>query len=372
MPQLNLTHAIAGRYAIWTEEKAICRRVARRSLGKVARAAFAATVGHEFTGSHDDRLRLASPERERVDRGIVKAMRRHPRAWRRSPVVARPVDRAETKNLILNQMLDQLGARTSNYSTFMGYCCLGTATGTPAVTDVGLGAEVVRTSTTLSTETTDDNPTRTRTFNRVFDFPAEGSTSFAVGERSGHNYTEVGLSYNSTAGNNLGTRALLTGGTVSVMIGQQARVSYSVSVTLPANATATPPVTGDSAGFGSSAGEMVYCTLNCISAEAQSGSVSPAISTNATKPTFGTQYVPANQVAASSTSFVTYVSGSYKAVRRGVWSLATGNRTDWRGIGFSAFASTVPPSFQFIFDAAKTKDSLHTLTIDLSITYGRA
>lgn len=358
MPPLNLTHAISGRYAIYTEEKAICRRVARRSLGKVARAAFAARIGHEFTGSHDDRLRLAAPDRERVDRGIVKAMRRHAHAWRRSPVVARPMDFPETKNLILNQMLDQLGARTSNYSSFMNYCCLGTGTGTPAVTDVGLGSEVVRTSNTLSTATTNDNPTRTRTFNRVYDFPAETVN---------RNYTEVGLSYTSSAANNLGTRALLTGGTVTVLVGQQARVSYSISVTLPANTTATPTVTGDTSSFGSSAGEMVYCTLNCIIDALQNAS-SLRLSTGSTKPTFGSNYVSGTSADASSHSFLSYVSGSYKTVRRGVWNLGTGNRTDWRGVGIAAYNET----HQFIFDAAKTKDNLHTLTIDMSITYGRA
>lgn len=358
MQPLNLTHALAGRYAIWTEEKAICRRVARRSLGKGARAAFAASTGHEFTGSHDDRLRLAAPDRERVDRGIVKALRRHPRAWKRSPIVARPVDRAETKNLILNQMLNQLGARTSNYSSFMKYCCLGTATGTPAVTDVGLGSEVVRTNNTLSTATTDDNPTRTRTFNRVYDFPAETVN---------RNYTEVGLSYTGTVSNNLGTRALLTGGTVSVLIGQQARVSYSISVTLPANTTATPPVTGDTSSFGSSAGEMVYCTLNCV-IDALQNSSGLRLSTGSTKPTFGSNYVSGTAANASSSSFLPYVSGSYKTVVRGVWGLGVGNRTDWRGVGNSTYNET----HQFIFDSAKTKDNLHTLSIDMSITYGRA
>lgn len=362
MPQLNLTQAIAGRYTIWTEEKAICRRVARRSLGTVARAAFVASGGHEFTGSHEDRLRLTAPDRERVDNGIVKSIRRHPRAWKRSPVVARPVARDETKNLILNQMLDQLGGRTSSYNTFNYYCCLGTGTGTPAVTNVGLGAEVVRTATTITTATTDDNPTRTRTFNRVFDFPAETVN---------RNYTEVGLSYTASVGNNLGTRGLLIGGTVSVLVGQQARVSYSVSVSLPVNTAATPPVTGDAASFGSSAGEMVYCTLDCVSAQVQNTS-NLFLSTGATKPVFGTSYSFGTTASTSSSGFVLYVSGTYKTVLRGVWNLASGNRTDWRGVGINTGTSPTIDSHQFIFNFAKTKDTLHTLTIDLSITYGRA
>lgn len=361
MQPLNITHALAGRYAIWTEEKAICRRVARRSLGKGARAAFAASTGHEFTGSHDDRLRLAAPDRERVDRGIVKALRRHPRAWKRSPIVARPVDRAETKNLILNQMLDQLGSKTSTYRTFMDYCCLGTATGTPNVADVGLGSEVVRTNNTLSTSTTDDNATRTRTFNSVYDFPAETVN---------RNYTEVGLSYTGTVANNLGTRALLSGGTVTVLVGQQARVSYSVSVTLPANATATPTVTGDSSSFGSSAGEMVYCTLNSIAGVVSDYSL--ALSTGSTKPTFGTGYEPGTRVYPTSKGSRSYVVGSFKLVQYSTWNLSTGNGTSWRGLVPYEGVYNTDNSFVFVFDSAKTKDNQHTLTTDWSITFGRA
>lgn len=361
MPLLNLTHALAGRYAIWTEEKAICRRVARRSLGEVGRASFAANFGHEFTGSHEDRLRLSAPDRDRVDRGIVKSMRRNPRAWVSSPVVSRPIDRPETENLILNQMLDQLGSRTSTYSTFMAYCCLGTSTTPPNVADTGLGSEVVRTANTLSTYTVDDNTTRTRTFNSVFDFPAETANK---------NYTEVGLSYTATVGNNLGTRALLTGGTVSVLVGQQARVSYSVSVALPANTTATPTVTGDTSSFGSSAGEMVYCTLNAIAGVVSNYSL--ALSTGSTKPTFGTAYTPGTTAYPTSKGVRAYVVGSFKLVQYSTWNLSTGNGTSWRGLTPYEAVYNTDNSFAFVFDSAKTKDNLHTLTVDWSITFGRA
>lgn len=361
MLQLNTYHAISGRFAAYTEERAICRSVARRTLSALEHKAFAVRNGRQFSGAHEDRLALPKSTSRRVDHAIRSSLTRHPRAWRRSPVVARPVDRPEQCNLILNQMLDYLGARTTTYTTFMSYCVLGTGTATPAVTDTALGVEVVRTNNTLSTAINDSNATRTRTFNRVFDFPVETTN---------RNYTELGLSHASTAGNNLGTRALISGGTVTVLVGQSPRVDYSVSVTLPANTIATPPVTGDTAAFGSSAGEAVYCTLECISQSVQTVN-QLALNVASAKPTFGTSFTSGVSGGSRSGSFASYVVGSYKSVRNSVWDLSDGNRTDWRSLLISAGGSP-GQSFAFVFDNAKTKDDTHMLAITWSITYGRA
>lgn len=98
---------------------------------------------------------------------------------------------------------------------------------------VGLATEVKRSNTYPTYTYTDgrqasatwgtSGPPAYITYRRTYDFTAEvGSV----------NYTEIGISGNSAAGNNLFSRILLAGA-VSVASGQQLRITYELVVTIP-------------------------------------------------------------------------------------------------------------------------------------------
>ena len=355
---------IRGKYKFEVAERGICRGVARAALSPQEKIAYQEGYGEEFDGSGTARQRLPESLSQKVDEAILRSMREAPELWETSPSVVVAPQAEWADNLVVDRGLDRLGAHAISFATFTNYCVLGTGTTPVAVTDTALTTEIVRTANKLSSVTTDDNPTRTRTITNVFDFPAEASN---------RNYAELGLSDTATAGSNLTTHALISGGTVTVLIGQQARVSYAILSTVAANYTSTPTVTGDSASFGSSAGEMVFCTLGMLSASVVTDvpNTQLLLGTGSTKPAFGTAFTPGTQSPLGTTAFSSYVTGSFSSVRTGKWDLATGNRTDWRSISPSAFADPAIGSFAFVFDAAKTKDSLHTLTVTWAINYSR-
>lgn len=126
-------------------------------------------------------------------------------------------ERPWTKNLVLAQ-----GKNTFFGGTWAGslarYCAVGTGTTPPASTDVGLGAEVKRTGTLLSSGT---GTARYADGRVVYTYTHD----FAE-ETVNQNYSELGWSWSGSAGNNLFSRVLISGGTVTVLAGQQLRVVY--------------------------------------------------------------------------------------------------------------------------------------------------
>ena len=126
-------------------------------------------------------------------------------------------ERPWTKNLVLAQ----------GKNTFFGgtwacrlarYCAVGTGTTTPTSTDVGLGAEVKRTGTLLTSGTGTAVYSDGRVvYTYTHDFDEETVNQ---------NYSELGWSWSGSAGNNLFSRVLISGGTVTVLAGQQLRVVY--------------------------------------------------------------------------------------------------------------------------------------------------
>lgn len=103
------------------------------------------------------------------------------------------------------------------------------------VGQTGLATEVKRSATYLTgsgnTETTRSGSTYTH--RRTFDFTAETGSV---------NYAEVGFSHSATVASNLNTRALFSGGAVTVLNGQQLRVIYDFLVTMsPTTATNVEP-----------------------------------------------------------------------------------------------------------------------------------
>lgn len=350
-----------GRFKIQVVEREICRAVRRKAVAELGIAdGFHALHGRNFSGSGDDILLLAPAQRQLVDAAVVASILAEPEAWNTSPEHLIE-DRAEQPNLILNQGLDNLASRACGWGNFGSYCALGTGTSTPAVTQTALDTQVVRTNTLLGSATeTDDNPTRTRTYSRTFDFPAEVSNQ---------NYTEVGVSHTSSGATSLNTRALISGGTVTVLVGQQARVTYSISVTLAAPFVFTPTATGWPVSPATTVqATSAYCTL--AAATSFHGNSDLALASGSTIPTFGTQFSPGATALSSSSGFNAYTTGSFKSVRWATWNLNTGNWTAWRSLIPYTYPAT--NSFAIVFDQAQTKDNLHTLTITWSITFGRA
>ena len=127
-------------------------------------------------------------------------------------------ERPWTKNLVLAQGKNGFFGGGYYAGALASYCAVGTGTTTPASTDVGLEAEVKRTGTLLSTGTGTGKYSDGRVvFTYTHDF-AEETTN--------QNYTELGWSWSASAGNNLFSRVLISGGTVTVLAGQQLRVVY--------------------------------------------------------------------------------------------------------------------------------------------------
>jgi hypothetical protein len=353
------------RYQIKVVEKAICLRVARKAVGAAGYSEeFAALAGRRFSGTGADRALLPPTVARRVDDALRKSIRRYPDKWRKSPVGNVAIDRPETHNLILNQGLDYLGAGTAHWGSIGTYCVLGSGTTAPDYTQTGLVSEIVRTNNTLAagTFTTDDVPTRTRTLQRTYDFPAE---------TSGKNYAELGLSHSGTVANNLSTRALIDGGTVAVATGQQARVVYKVIITLGANAVMTPASsTGWTAGL---QGTSAFCTFGYtenMASVGQSTASLLALCAGSTIPTFGTEFTSGTIANAGTSGLNAYTTGTYKRTRWSRWELAQGVGT-WRSLKISTGSAATGNAWCFVFDNAQTKDNLHTLTITWSMTYAR-
>ena len=374
-PLFNCATFGKGRYKLQVVERAICLRIAKKVVRSAGyEHAFELAHGHRFTGSGEDRMLLPAEIREKVDAALRKSMRRYPAQWRKAPVARIPVDLPEADNIILNQGLDYLGAGTAHWGNMGMYCVLGTGTATPAFTDTGLGAEIIRTNNELTsgTSTTDDVGTRTRTMRRTYDFPAEGSTSFAAGERSGHNYTEIGLSHSAVVTNNLSTRALIASGTVTAVVGQQVRAVYSIAVTLGANTVSTPTSsTGWTAGL---QGTSAFCTFGGTSDRGNGGNYAASkllLATGSTIPSFGTSFSDGTTSNAGTSGLNPYTTGTYKRTRWSRWALAEGVGT-WRSLEISTGFGPTQNAWCWVFDNAQTKDNLHVLTITWSMSYGRA
>lgn len=354
-----------GQYQFKVVEKAICLRVARRAVKAAGySAAFAQATGRSFSGTGADRELLPPTVARRVDAALCKSMRRFQKKWEASPIGNVALDRPEAYNLILNQGLDYLGSGMANWGTIGTYCVLGSGTTTPSYADTGLDSEIVRTSNTLGTGsfTSGDVSTRTLTIQRTYDFPAE---------TSGKNYAELGLSHSGTVTNNLSTRALIDGGTVSVATGQQARVVYKILITLGANAVMTPASsTGWTAGL---QGTSAYCTFGgqpSIGVSGVDGQANLALCTGSTIPAFGTPFTPGT-TSGGSGSLDAYTTGTYKRTRTTIWSLTQGVGT-WRSLIINTGTAGTAYAWCWVFDNDQTKDNLHTLTIIWSMTYGRA
>lgn len=133
------------------------------------------------------------------------------------------------KNLILNQGLDALAARS--FVENVSNCAASSSTIGPLYTDTGLIGEFDRTATLDTSLQTSASTTLTGnvySFTRIFKFDTYVNPNY---------YGTIGWSYTNTPGNNLFSKALVLtpgggAGPVFVASGQYLRVYYTINITL--------------------------------------------------------------------------------------------------------------------------------------------
>ena len=257
-----------------------------------------------------------------------------------------------------------------------------------AVNQTGLDTEVKRNSTYLTgagncgTSFTSTS----QAMQRTYDFSIEVANI---------NYSELGWSNSGSAGNNLFSRSLISGGTVSVLIGQALRVVYALTITVSSASTpgtysitgwpVAPSVNTDGDySLGNPFGNTGASPLGTVSTSGGSSVTSGAgyeisgqggvpignwmkLCTGTTLPVFGNDYSVGTSVNFDSASTGSYSSGTFQRDYSFHMNVGTGNRTDFRGIVFQ-LATTC---FVFVFDQDQTKDNLHTLDVNITIRINR-
>lgn len=245
-----------------------------------------------------------------------------------------------------------------------------------AVNQVGLAAETKRTSTYLTGTgncgTTDAG--NVRTLRRTYDFSAEVSNQ---------NYTELGWSHLFSAGNNLFSRTLVSGGTVSVLIGQQLRVVYDIAVTVgPTVSTPATWTIGGTTGWPVSpatttggsyirngyAIDEIDATGNAFfnnELDPYRINIPIFLATGSTLPGFGSSF-STGTFAGGTNSASSYSAGNFYRDFTVSFSLTQANSTNWRGVYVNNSSSWV-----FVFDQAQTKANTNTLSLTVRISYSR-
>ena len=218
---------LSGAYSVQRFESVRLRRIRREGLRRHGDpSAWRNIHGFTFTGCAAHFLTLSPVTRALIERDIVADILERPHEWEHPEVAEVVEERPVTPNLVLDQGLNNWFTGAYLFGDFNRYCAIGTGTGTPAVTDTGLGAEVHRTGSMLSGAgncgTTLNTTTGTLALKRTHDF--------AVQTVNG-NFTELCWSHVATAGNNANSRVLISGGTVSALVGQQVRVVHEVTLT---------------------------------------------------------------------------------------------------------------------------------------------
>lgn len=258
-----------------------------------------------------------------------------------------------------------------------------------AVNQTGLDTEVKRSNTYLSgsgncgTSFTSTSIAMMRTY----DFSAEGSNI---------NYSELGWSYTNTAGNNLFSRALVTGGTVTVLTGQSLRVVYTLTVTVPSSSSSgSYAITGwpvapstlltGTYSLGNPLGNTGVPPFGTVGTSGTSsvttsaayeigsgdflgsGSANLRLGTGSTLPAFGNEYSAGTTANSASLTRGSYTSGTFQRDWIFHFGVSNGDRTDWRGICLQVSTT----QFIFIFDEVQVKDNLHTLDVRVTIAIQR-
>ena len=219
--------SISGAYSLQRFESVRLRRLRRTGFSRHGNPdAWRNLHGYQFNGCASHFLTLSPVTRALIERDIAADIRERPHEWENPEVAEVVEERPRTPNLVLDQALNNWFTGAYLFGNFNRYCAVGSGTATPAVTDTGLGTELHRTGSMLkgtgNCGSTLNTTAGTLTNKRTHDFPIQ-----TVNE----NFTELGWSNTSTAGANLNSRVLISGGTVTALVGQQLRVVHEVTLT---------------------------------------------------------------------------------------------------------------------------------------------
>lgn len=252
------------------------------------------------------------------------------------------------------------------------------------VNQVGLGTEVHRTNNYLTGAGNcgGTDVANKRTVRRTYDFPAEIANQV---------FTELGWSFSIAPGNNLYSRTLITGGSVSVLIGQQLRVIYDLSLTITPNASTASattitgwpvaPATDQNGNYILNRGMDAFSSVSTLGVltefNANTMLLEPSVNrtfasslcTGAVLPAFGANYtVGTNLGSSAGLTLGGYVAGTFTRTRSGVYSVGTVNSTIIRGVTMDGAGA---PLITFIWGQAQTKDNLHSLTVTWTLAWQR-
>lgn len=250
-----------------------------------------------------------------------------------------------------------------------------------AVNQTGLDSESKRSHTFLtgSGNTGSSDASGTRTYKVTHDFSAEVSNQ---------NYTELGWSNTQTVAANLNARSLVSGGTVTVLIGQQLRTVHQLSLT-PGPLVSTPgtySVTGWPVAPSISVDGDYLIPIPLINGTYSSldgngnaftsglnevgvGATPVALGTSSTLPAPNNLYVPGTAVGSDSSARLSYTTNSFFRDVESTFGLSTANRTDWRAIYTDNQVGS--QGFCFVFDESQTKDNTHVLKIRIRYSVAR-
>lgn len=335
--------------------------------------AFRNLHGAPFNGCYSQFMALSGTTRALIERDLVRDIRENPEQWEaaRGDVAEVVDERAEKPNLFLSQGKDRLLDGTSSPPRIAMYAAVGTGTTTPAASDIGLGSEVKRTGSYLAGSGncgTTYPSTGVRVFRRTYDFAVETVSQ---------NYTELGFSYASGPGNNLASRLLISGGTVTVTIGQSLRVVYDLTFTVNAS-TGSGNLSMDEWGsvgatWGACAGEIGNVDTN--GAPNDSGHIFVTYSLNGPGwaiPVSGDFSFSAGSSVSGETYLASPVQGVWGTYTPGAftrsltfanfWNAASFTSNAIRGFIYGRFDQYGQDDFAIKFNSAQTKTNLQRLS----------
>ena len=243
------------------------------------------------------------------------------------------------------------------------------------VNQTALSSPSVTSSTRIENTTSRSGVTVVRTCG--YDFAVEVSNKV---------YTEGGF---IIQGSTLFSRFLIDGGSVTVLIGQQARMYYILSINASNTVAASTSWTLDSydsgspGGWDTPAGQHHIVSLRGIDGLAQyhGASLLPSIDSGSDRLYISTTSsllgFNANTSVDVSGAIGTYASGSLASYTSGnfyrdssyYFSAAHSNTSSIRSVFLCSYYGKV--SWQFLFDSAKTKDDVHSLTLKLRRSLSR-
>lgn len=352
--------------------------------------AFRNLHGRDFTGTFTDFMALSLRTRTLIESDLRKDITEHRHEWEQSnarETVAVVETRAEKPNLFLTQGINNLLNYTTNPSQVSKYCVAGTGTTTPAASDTSLEGEVRRSTSYLTgagncgTTTSTGTGTRTWTYKRTYDFGIESSSQ---------NYAKLGWSHTATVGANIASETLISGGTVTVAIGQALRAVYELSFVV---STATQSGTFSMGEWGSVDYDACLVNANLPSVDTDGGGntaysiLCPGSGTYTDAIVFPVSGDFAIGYGATSgyTALVSEIStgngawGSYTAGTgtrtlnwSGVFSGASFSSTAIRGFIYRVFNASLNryDCFAIKFGSAKTKTTLQQLKPNgISVSY---